>query len=117
DALERSPDQADAAELARSRGLDSELLAAWLDLLGIGSSDIAADSLLTERLQRTPDYDFIQGWTGADALSVLANSSAADVRIPGVMKAHSVAVHPAPTRSAIIAWRSPVAGKLAIMGQ
>jgi len=118
DALERAPDGADAAELASSRGLDPERLAAWLDLLGIGTgSGIAAESLLTGRLERTTDFDFIRGWTGADALSVLANSSATEVRIPGVMKPHSVAVHPAPARTAIIAWRSPVAGKLAIAGQ
>ncbi len=118
DAHERSAAFTAPAELASRRGLDPQLLTAWLDLLGIGSgSDIAAESLLSGRLERTSDFDFIQGWTGADALSVLANSSATEVRIPGVMKPHSVAVHPAPTRSAIIAWRSPVTGKLTIAGQ
>lgn len=118
DAYEQASTATDIATLASSRGLDPQLLSAWLDLLGFGTeSELAAESLITGRLERTADFDFIQGWTGADALSVLANSSANEVRIPGVMKPHSVAVHPAPNRSAIIAWRSPVAGKLAVSGQ
>ena len=41
------------------------------------------DPLLTKKMESTPDYDFIKGWTGADALSVVANSSDQHVRIPG----------------------------------
>src|SRR5690606_19073592 len=47
DAYERSADVADPNELAHRRGLDPQLLGAWLDLLGMGTAgDIAADSLL-----------------------------------------------------------------------
>ncbi|MBM4077350.1 MAG: hypothetical protein FJ267_17100, partial [Planctomycetes bacterium] len=38
----------------------------------------------------------------------MANSSDADVRIPGKMKAHSITTHPAPDRHSVIAWKSPV---------
>ncbi len=40
-----------------------------------------------------------------DALSVLANSSDATVNIPGTMKPHSIATHPAPQQASVIAWR------------
>ncbi len=33
------------------------------------------------------------------------------------MPAHSVAVHPAPSRAAVVAWRSPVAGSVRISGR
>jgi hypothetical protein len=38
---------------------------------------------------------------------VVANSSDATVRIPGIMQAHSVATHPAPDRASVIAWKCP----------
>lgn len=94
---------------------DSKLVALWRDYLGFGSTELKP--LLTKKLERTPDYAFIKGWVGASDLSVLANSSDARVRIPGVMKPHSIATHPAPDRASVIAWRSPVAtDKLTIGG-
>jgi hypothetical protein len=48
--------------------------------------------------------------------SVLANSSDATVRTPGVMKAHSIATHPSPSRASVIAWRCERAGTLRIHG-
>jgi mono/diheme cytochrome c family protein len=103
-----------AAIAAGTTDADAELLDAWRHYLGIGSTTLAP--LLEARLERTPDYDFVRGWRGDRALSVLANSSDATVRIPGVMKARSVAAHPAPDRAAVIAWRSPVGGSLRIQG-
>ena len=85
--------------------VDSELLTLWRDYLGLASTRL--EPLLTDRLERTPEYDFIQGWKGGDDLSVLANRSDVSVRIPGVMPPHSIAVHPAPNRAAVIAWVSP----------
>lgn len=82
---------------------DPELMAAWREYLGFGTTTL--EPLLTKKLKSTPDYDFIKGWTGDQALSVLANSSEATVRTPGVMEAHSVATHPSPSRAAVIAWR------------
>lgn len=107
----------DVTLLAQKHGVESEILAAWLDYLGIGSSgSVKLEPLLTNKAARTPDYNFIQGWIGADALSVLANSSDATVRVPGVMKAHGVVAHPSPKFAAVIAWRSPVAAELQIDG-
>lgn len=93
---------------------DPELMAAWREYLGFGTTTL--EPLLTKPLKSTPDYNFIKGWTGDQALSVLANSSDATVRTPGVMKAHSVATHPSPTRASVIAWRCDTGGTYRIAG-
>lgn len=96
------------------RNLDPALLSAWLDYLGVRS--VRLEPLLTRKMERTPDYDFIQGWTGKDALSVIANASGASARIPGLMKPHSIAVHPSPRQAVVVAWRSPVSGTMQVRG-
>ncbi|MEQ1850901.1 MAG: DUF1592 domain-containing protein, partial [Chthoniobacteraceae bacterium] len=93
---------------------DADLLVAWREYLGYGTTKL--EPLLAKKMESTPDYNFIKGWQGEQALSVLANSSDATVRIPGVMKAHSVATHPSPKLASVIAWRSPVNGNLGISG-
>lgn len=101
---------------ADAQGIHPAMLAAWLECLGVGAAEAPIESLITGRLEKTADYDFIQGWTGADALSVVANSSDQHVRIPGNMKPHGLAVHPAPNRRVAVGWRSPVRGDLRVEG-
>ncbi|WP_395716670.1 DUF1592 domain-containing protein [Prosthecobacter sp.] len=93
---------------------DPTLMAAWREYLGFGTTKL--EPLLTKKLESTPDYNFIKGWQGEQALSVLANSSDATVRTPGVMKAHSIATHPSPTRASVIAWKAEKAATLRIQG-
>ncbi|MCU0880976.1 MAG: DUF1592 domain-containing protein, partial [Pirellulaceae bacterium] len=103
--------------LAQKHGVDADSLAAWLEYLGIGTSGSAkVGDPITGKLEQAESYDFIRGWVGKDALSVIANSSDRHVRVPGNMLPHSVAVHPAPTIAVAIGWRSPVAGKIDIQG-
>ncbi len=110
-------ERTDVAKLAKEFDVDPQLLAGWLNYLGIGSAgDASLGPLLVDQLKSTPDYNFVQGWRGADALSVVANSSDTDVRIPGYMKAHGVGTHPSPSQSVVVAWRSPVTGELQIDG-
>jgi uncharacterized protein DUF1592/uncharacterized protein DUF1588/uncharacterized protein DUF1587/uncharacterized protein DUF1585/uncharacterized protein DUF1595/cytochrome c len=117
DEAERAQVRPALAELAERHHVDADILAGWLDYLGLGSvGKTKLGPLLTKRLERSPDYNFIQGWTGADALGVTANSSDAAVRLPGHMKPHSVAAHPAPKVAVVLAWRSPVSGPLKITG-
>ncbi len=111
-----SPDKNAVAQLAQKHGVEPTILAAWLDCLGIGAGEARIDSHMTAKAEKAESYDFIKGWTGADALSVLANSSDQHVRIPGNMKPHGVAVHPSPKRRVIIGWRSPVAATLRVEG-
>ena len=93
---------------------DAALMTAWREYLGYGTTKL--EPLLTKQLKSIPDYAFIQGWQGEQALSVMANSSDNSVRTPGVMKAHSIATHPSPTLASVIAWRCERAGTLRIHG-
>ena len=116
-AAQTSRERPDLAALAQAHGVDAELLAGWLECLGLGTAGPAKlEPLLKRPVKRTPDYDFIQGWAGEQALSVLANSSDTTVRTPGTMPGRSVATHPSPTQASVIAWRSPVTGMLRLQG-
>lgn len=108
----------DQAELAKRHGVDGEVLAAWLDYLGVGTGGpVKIDSHFKTKLTKSSGYEFINGW-GSDATPLLvANSSDQHVRIPGNMKPHSVAVHPSPTLNAAVGWTSPVAATLRIEGK
>ncbi len=109
-------DDVDAGALAQKHQVDPAILRAWLEYLGVGAEAARLDGYLTQKSLKTESYDFVQGWVGADALSVMANASDQHVRIPGNLKPHSVAVHPAPNRSVVLGWRSPVNGPLAVRG-
>jgi hypothetical protein len=111
-----APDKDAVARAAQKRGVEPVVLAAWLETLGIGASETRIESYITQKMEKGDKYDFIRGWTGADALSVLANSSNQHARIPGNMKPGGIAVHPSPKSRVLIGWRSPVAGSLRIDG-
>lgn len=104
------------AQLAQKHGVEAVALSAWLDCLGIGAGEARIDGHMTGKMESAQNYDFIKGWTGADALSVLANSSDQHVRVPGNMKPHGVVVHPAPNRRVIVGWRAPVATTVKVEG-
>ena len=107
-ASDAGPGQVDVAALAGQHGVDPDVLAAWLGYLGIRGPAKLGEPI-TGRATTAAGFDFIQGWTGDNALSVVANSSDRHVRIPGNMPPHSVAVHPAPTKQVAVGWRSPAA--------
>jgi hypothetical protein len=113
-----APGKTDQAELAKRHGVDGEVLAAWLDYLGVGTGGpVKIDSHFKTKLAKSSGYDFINGW-GSDATPLLvANSSDQHVRIPGNMKPHGVAVHPSPTLNAAVGWASPLAATLRIEGK
>lgn len=112
-----SGEAVDIIALARKHEVDPDSLAAWLEYLGIGTGSPARiHSLLTRQTTSLAGYDFVQGWIGDDALSVVANSSDQAVRIPGNMAPHGIAVHPSPTLQIVAGWRSPVSAALRIEG-
>ncbi len=102
--------------LAKTHAVDPLILQAWFETLGLGAGEVSIEGHFTSKLESTQTYDFIQGWTGADALSVLANSSTNAVRIPGNMKPKSIAVHPSPSRRVVVSWRSPVTSSIRLSG-
>jgi len=99
--------------LAARRGVDPLLLAGWLGALGIGAGPVDFDLLATPE-RGIGGWEAVRGFVAADALSVVANASDQSVQIPGTLGAHGVAVHPAPTKRVIVAWRSPVAGAVTV---
>jgi hypothetical protein len=117
DEIERSTERIDIANVAQKHGVKPDILAGWLDYLGIESSgELKLGQLLTQKTEKAPDDNFIRGWTGENSLSVLANSSDATSHVVGTMKGHSIATHPSPKLASVIAWRSPVSGTLRISG-
>ncbi len=83
------PKRANPAELWKSNrsrkkhGVDADSLSAWLEYLGIGTGGPASiGAPITRKMEQAESYDFIKGWVGDDALSVVANSSDQHVRIP-----------------------------------
>lgn len=113
---ESAKDMADLDVLAKKHNVDARMLAGWLNHLGITGGALKLEPLLVKKTESVQNYNFIKGWAGESALSVLANSSDATVRIPGEMKPHSIATHPSPRLASVIAWRSPVTGTLRISG-
>lgn len=103
--------------LAEKYKVDEAILSAWFTYLGVGDGDAEVTGHLTTKMERSESYDFVKGWVGADALSVIANSSDEFVRVPGDLKPHSVAVHPSPLVRVVVGWKSPVDGLVKIQGK
>lgn len=102
--------------LAEKASLSESSLAIWLELLGLfpsdaGQLDGSDEVLFTKSASDLSGHAFIRGWVGDDALSIVANASDTEVRIPGVMTPKSVAMHPAPTRSVGAGWTASRSGK------
>ena len=108
-----------AAALNAAAGLaatdvDEAAKKAWFDYLGVTGGLAIELNHLTRKIEKAATFDFIQGWGGGGLPSLLANSTAQHVRIPGNMKAQAVAVLPTATHYAAAGWRSPVAGAVRI---
>ncbi len=102
-----STNEIDLVKLAGQHNADADALAAWFGYLGIGGGTAARLDYFTNRIASASGYTFIQGWGSADTPSIMANASDQEVRIPGKMKPHAVAVHPSPKLNVGIGWRSP----------
>jgi hypothetical protein len=106
-----------SVDLAKKYNVEPVALRAWLDYLGVGSSDIVdLQGHFKTKIDNAATYDFVKGWGTHDTPLLLANSSDQAVRVPGNMKPHSVAVHPSPTLRAAIGWRSPIKSIVKIEG-
>lgn len=103
-------------EIAAKHGVESRELSAWLSYLGLGAGEVELRGHFTDKLTKTSDYDFIQGWGKAETPVALANSSDRHVRIPGNANPHSIMVHPAPTLRTAAGWQSPISDNVRIEG-
>ncbi len=107
----------DTAVIASRIGVDPDDLKAWFGYLGVGPQPDFKLDLLTSKIEKTGAYDFVQGWGTSKTPMLLANASNEHVRIPGNMKARGVAVHPSPTQSVGVGWRSLESAAIRIEGQ
>lgn len=107
----------DVKAAAQKHALDVDTLGAWLEYLGVGpGGTVKIEGHYKTKIEKSGQYDFIQGW-GADQTPLLiANSSGQHVRVPGNMKPHSIAVHPSPKLRAAVGWQSPVTAMVRIEG-
>jgi hypothetical protein len=107
--------KSDVKELAKRYAIDSDLLAAWLDYLGIGTGGpVKIENHFKSKMTNSSGYAFVNGWGSGETPLLVANSSDQHVRIPGNMKPHSVAVHPSPTLYAAVGWRSSITSPVRI---
>ena len=104
-------DEAAVAALAGKHGLEADALAAWLDVLGLtADATRGIDGYLARKLGAAGALP--SGW-GEDATpNLLTNPTNQEARIPGLLRPHTVAVHPSPDRLVAVAWRSPVAARV-----
>lgn len=106
---------ADLAAVAQRHQLEPASLVAWLDYLGIAAAaPTQLKGHLSDKIPSASNHNFIQGWGKLDTPLLFANSSDQEVHVPGLMKPHSVAVHPGPQVSAAIGWQSPIEGDVRI---
>ncbi len=95
---------------------DPESTKAWLNFLGVQAATDFKLNLLTRKIEKSGEYNFVQGWGSTQLPMLMANSSSQHVRVPGNVKAHGVVVHPSQTLNAAVGWRSPIAASLRIEG-
>ncbi len=107
----------DAAQLAKSHQVAPDVLAAWLDYLGIQSGSNLQLEHMVNRLESNANYDFVKGWGSNETPNLVANSSDQAVRIPGALKAHGVAMHPSPTHHVAVGWSAPAADTVRLRAQ
>jgi hypothetical protein len=113
--VQRDESGASPSNLARQLDVDPDALAAWLTLLGIsGDGPAHIETHFRTTLDKVAGYEFVQGWGGNETPLLVANRSDQHVRIPGNMKPHSIAIHPSPSRAAVVGWQSPIQGKIKV---
>lgn len=104
----------DLVTLAEKHRVPADVLAAWITYLGVGADSALELKLMKERIDQAGGYEFVQGWHTDKIPQIMANSSGEHVRVPGNLKPHGVVVHPSPTMSVAVGWRSPISGKIAV---
>jgi hypothetical protein len=117
-------------ELGKKHGLDASLLQRWIDVVALPSLKETANetsrtmpatplTLLAEKTSRNEKHPAINGWRspGAELPVVLSNASDTIAHIPGRVRPHFVAVHPMPKEFVAVAWKSPIAATVQVIGK
>jgi hypothetical protein len=97
--------------LAARAGLEPEVLRAWLACVGIEPTEpLRAESCFTRRVPSELLPPGVSAWGEPATPSISANATAEDLRVPGLLRARSVALHPSPTQRVGVVWRCPADG-------
>ena len=105
----------DIGGLAKRYHLQADVLAAWIDYLAFTPpKPVNVTGLFTRKLERLGGSAYVNGWGLPETPSVVANSSDAEYRIPGLVRPHGVYMHPSPTLFVAVGWKSPINGQVAI---
>ena len=114
-ATEAEAGQADVAGLAKRHNLEADVLASWLGYLALGPpKPVTVTGLFTRKMERVGGSAYVNGWGLPETPSVVANSSDAEYRIPGLARPHGVEVHPSPTLFVAVGWKSPIDGQVTV---
>ncbi len=105
-------------KLVNAEPFDPEILQSWLEYLNVISLPaVEIKNHFNKLLPANPKYSFVTGWGEAETPLVIANSSDQLVHVPGMLKPHSIAVHPSPTKDVIVSWRSPIEGAVKVQAE
>jgi len=106
-------------QVAAEHAIMPILLERWIEYLDLGHSPIPRiTGQFTNKLTRVQGYEAINGWGSTATPSMLTNGSDEPLAVATAMvPARSVAVHPSPTQDSVIAWRSPLEGRVRIRGR
>lgn len=106
-------------EVAKAGALNDRLLKHWAELMGLGQREKREiRGHFTTKLTRVHGYEAINGWGTDQTPSLLTNRSNEEIAILTFsIPARSVVVHPSPTQESVVAWRSPLDGKVRIEGR
>ena len=105
-------------EIAAADKLNPALLAAWDKYVGLrkrASREITGH--FTTKVVSVHGYDAINGWGLTETPSLLTNRSNEPITLLTLtVPARGVTVHPSPTQESIVAWQSPIEGRVKIAG-
>ncbi|MBL8901134.1 MAG: DUF1592 domain-containing protein, partial [Planctomycetes bacterium] len=112
DELLRSPRSSSTIdELAARAHVEPQALRAWFACAGIASAaPLRPERCFTQRVPAELLPPGVAAWGLPETPSISANATAQDLRVPGLLRARSVALHPSPTQRVGVAWRSPEDG-------
>jgi hypothetical protein len=106
-------------ETATQRNLDAGLLTCWTEYLGIGPrAKPTITGRLTTKLTKVHGYAAINGWGSESTPSLLTNRSDRPISfLTLTVPARGVTVHPSPNQQAVVRWKSPIVGRVAVRGK
>lgn len=107
-----------ARQVAEARGLNPDLLESWLKFAGLGEQGTPTiGGHFKEKMADVAGNPSVHALGSPETPSITVNRSSETVRfstltVPG----RSVLVHPSPSQEVVVAWRSPIQGKVRIKG-